>query len=230
MTFPTAYQRATRCVGSERPGARALQDFLLAEIDKLEGAETVDSGIYNCRKIRGSKIRYSVHAEGRAGDVGVRTPEGMWPTKEIKEPGIRQWCNRLIDHAAELGITYVIYARQSRKPYEDWKPYSGTSPHFDHIHWEMSREAAEAVTPDLVRRVLGTTQPILIIDGDQPMTITEYIEWRYWTFNDQKLKPDYGGRQFWAGEFGDEKGSASWSKNDYLTSETDRRMVYPWTQ
>lgn len=46
--FPTAYQPAVRCVGGERPGARALQDFLLAEVGKLPGCETVDSGIYNC--------------------------------------------------------------------------------------------------------------------------------------------------------------------------------------
>lgn len=224
MSYDTTYQPAVRCVGGERPGARALQDFLLERIGELPGCTVVDSGIYNCRKIRGSKVRYSTHAEGRAGDVGVRLPDGQWPTREIPEPGIRAWADRLIDASSDLGIQYVIYAEKARKPGGSWERYRGTSPHYDHIHWEMTREAAEQVTASDIVRVFGESTST----GEQPMTITEYIEWRYWTFQDQHLKPDHGGRMFWTGEFADEKGSAAWSKNDYLTSATDRRMVYPW--
>jgi len=63
-------------------------------------------------------------------------------------------------------------------------------------------------------------------DGDQPMTITEYLEWIYWTHNDQNLKPDYDGRMFWTGALGDEKGSASWGRADYEASTTHKRIIY----
>lgn len=219
MKFSTNYQPAVRCVGGERPGARALQDFLLAEIDKLDGCETVDSGIYNCRKISGS-TRYSVHAEGRAGDVGVRLPDGMWPTKEIKEPGIRAWADRLIDHASEVGLTYIIYARQSRRPGENWKPYTGASPHFDHIHWEISRAAAEALTPGYVAEVLGFQT-----DEGPSMTITEYIHMLYWQ-HIQKA-PDSNGYYYWLDRFSAElSDSGSHSRNELEATKSSRDMVY----
>ena len=221
QTFSTRYQIARKCVGGERPGARALQNYLLTEIDKLEGCETIDSGIYNCRPVRGGTAR-STHSEGRAGDLGVRTPEGMWPTKEIKEPGIRAWCDRLIDHADELGIQYVIYARQSRKPGQKWVRYTGSSPHFDHIHWEMTREAAEALTPDMVARALGTTKPILVTAGEA-MTITEFLELAFWE-HDQR-KPDPSGYHFWLREFAAEKGSATWGLANYEASKTAARLA-----
>jgi hypothetical protein len=148
------YQPAFNCTGGETPGTRALQNFLLVELNKLPGCETIDSGIYNCRNI-GDTGQKSVHSEGRAGDTGVRLPGGGWPRVEIAEPGIWKWANRLIDRAEELGIQYVIYAQRACRPGQTWRPYTGASPHFDHIHWELTRQAAQALTPQYVQQVLG---------------------------------------------------------------------------
>ena len=222
MIFSTNYQPAVRCVGGERPGARALQDFLLAEIDKLPGCETVDSGVYNCRKIAGS-TRYSTHAEGRAGDVGVRLPDGMWPTKQIREPGIMAWAERLIDHAPQIGLTYIIYARQSRRPGQPWKPYTGLSPHFDHIHWEISRTAAETLTPAYVAEVLGFPSD----EGQAVMTITEYIHMKYWLVKDAKRVPDTPGYYYWLDRFSSELAdSASHSRTELEATAASEQMVY----
>lgn len=153
MKFSTEYQYAYECVGGEKPGARALQNFLLEEIGQAPGVETVDSGIYNCRPIRGGR-GMSTHSEGRALDTGFRFPGGGWPTEEIKEPAIWMWMDRLIERAECLGVLYIIYARKSRRPGAGWKPYRGSSPHFDHAHIELSRQAAAALTPEYVRKVL----------------------------------------------------------------------------
>lgn len=221
MIFSTKYQHATECVGGEKPGARALQDFLLAEIDRLPGCQTVDSGIYNCRTIRGSSNRKSVHSEGRAGDTGIRTVSGKWPTYQIGEPGIREWCDRLIDHATELGVLYVIYAQKSRKPGEPWRPYRGSSPHFDHIHWEISREAAEALTPSYIKSVLT--------DASDPegtgMTLSEYIDMKYWMVG--KRKADYAGRMYWIDRFStDLIDKPSFSRADIEATRSNADFIY----
>lgn len=153
MKFDLTYQRATECTGGEKPGARALQDFLLAEIDTFPGASSIDSGIYNCRNI-GDTGTKSVHSEGRAGDTGVRLPGGDWPSGRIPEPRILELIDDMIISASKLGLQYLIYSRRSWNPTRGWRSYGGASPHHDHIHWELTREAAEQLTPEYVLSVL----------------------------------------------------------------------------
>lgn len=219
MEFSTEYQFAYECVGGEKPGARAMQDFLLEHIGALPGCETVDSGIYNCRPIRGGR-GMSTHSEGRAMDTGVRLPGGWWPREEIPEPGIREWADRLIDNASQLGILYIIYARRSRRPGAPWKPYRGTSPHWDHLHIEMSREAAEVVTRPYIESVLLDTE-----DGTA-MSITEYINLMYWVKGGQ-IKPDYPGLMFWLNEFSEElSDKLSYSRDMLEGTDASRNMIY----
>jgi hypothetical protein len=218
MIFDTSYQVAVDCVGGEKPGTRALQDFMLEQLDALPGCRSVDSGIYNCRNIRGSRTLKSVHSEGRAGDLGVRTPDGMWPRSELPEPGIRLWCDRLIDNAEKLGVTYIIYAKKSRRPGGGWSNYRGLSPHYDHIHYEISREAANALTPKYVREVLTPEE-------ETAMTLTEYIEMQYWQVG--KREADKAGFFYWLDQFSKElRTKAAYSRAELEGTETNRHFIY----
>ncbi len=223
MTFSTTYQRAYNCVGGERPGARALQDFLLEQVGQLPGCVTIDSGIYNCRNI-GRTGRKSVHSEGRAGDTGVRHPDGAWPTVEIPEPGIWEWCDRLIDNAAELGIQYVIYARKARFPGGVWKEYTGESPHFDHIHWELTREAADALTPATIRAVLS---PPSATEG-APFMLESFIAVAFHGkrgYSPFQSGQDLAGALHWVRAAGEENPDSLWTWQDCLDSPTLGVMV-----
>lgn len=112
-------------------------------------------GIYNCQTIPGTRS-LSLHAEGRAADLGV--------------PGVTAWAallaQRLVDLSAELGVQCVIFDRliwSGAHPYEGWRNYSGSSPHTDHLHVELSRSAAQTLTTSHIAATLGTNVP-----ADQP--------------------------------------------------------------
>lgn len=139
----------------------------MEHVGALPGCDTIDSGIYNCRPIRGA-AGLSTHAEGRALDLGVRLPGGWWPREEIPEPGIWEWANKLFDNAECLGVLYVIYARRSRRAGKVWRPYRGSSPHWDHLHIELSREAAAELTPQYIKS-------ILLEEEDDPMA-SEHVK------------------------------------------------------
>ena len=63
------YDRTRRCTGGPQRGARALSDWLVANVPG------VSWGIYNCRRVRGGSS-LSLHAEGRAVDwhLDVKRP------------------------------------------------------------------------------------------------------------------------------------------------------------
>ncbi len=94
----------------------------------------------------------SVHGQGRAVDLMLpvvhlgNNREVSFPDRANGDP-IAAW---LIQHAQEIGIQYFIWARtqwsggqSSRKD----SPYHGSSPHFDHLHVELSVDAANERTP-----------------------------------------------------------------------------------
>ena len=109
MGLHSGYEPARRCTGSATPGARALMAWYLGEYGSRGG---VNTGIYNCRPVRGGGA-WSLHAEGRAGDLGVRPYSAQYGT-DLAE--------RLRLHSAELGVQLIIWDRQS---------WSGSRPHAD---------------------------------------------------------------------------------------------------
>lgn len=142
MVF-ASWQPATRCVGSARPGARALMAFLLATHPKASSA-----GIYSCRNVRGGSST-SCHAEGRALDVhfpGHANPAGAELVQQLRPI------------AAQLGIQAIIFNRtiwSAKSPGKAGRRYTGANPHYDHVHIELTRSAAEKLTKATIKAVLG---------------------------------------------------------------------------
>jgi hypothetical protein len=135
MSIYTGYEPAAGCTGRSQEGAKALMAWYLGAYSAQGGTNL---GIYNCRNIAGSQT-LSLHGEGRACDLGV--PVG------------KQWAQTLADtlvaHSAELGIQLVIYNRKAwsgRRPYDGWRDFTGDNPHRDHLHVELSWNAARSLS------------------------------------------------------------------------------------
>jgi hypothetical protein len=144
-TFSTWYA-ATGCTGSARPGARALMAYVLQAFPRA-----TNLGIYNCRNARGTTT-FSPHAEGRAIDVGFPlTSNGRGSSHGYA------LVNALLKAGpSRLGIQAIIYDRKiwsAKTP--GGRPYTGVHPHYDHVHVEMTRKAANEVTLATVRAVLA---------------------------------------------------------------------------
>lgn len=147
MTF-AAWEPATGCTGGPTDGGRALMAGCL-EAYGARGATNL--GIYNCRNVRGSTTTTSCHGEGRACDVGFPMVHGR------ANPDGRDLVQKLCAEAAGLGIQTVIYDRtiwSARSP--SGREYTGVSPHYDHVHVELTRAAGRDLTLATVRAALGT--------------------------------------------------------------------------
>ena len=134
------YTGASSCTGSLTAGARALGEFLVAEF----GATSF--GGYNCRTI-GSSSTLSVHSEGRALDVYVPM-HGSGPDAADNDLGdpIGNW---LIENAELIGVSYVIWDRASwgaHRGGDKHRSYGGAHPHNNHLHIEITWEAAAQAT------------------------------------------------------------------------------------
>lgn len=140
--FPVVYDRATGPTQGPTPGAVALMEWVTTNTNGR------NLGIYNPRRIRGGSS-WSTHAEGRALDIGFPTfhggtPEG-WALAEL-----------LARHHADLGVQLLIYGRKIwRNHRRTWGGYRGTSPHDDHIHCELTRQAAAQLTAANIHETIG---------------------------------------------------------------------------
>ena len=146
MSFPVVYQPATKAASGPAPGAKVLMSWCLANYPP-----GTNLGIYNPRSVRGGSA-LSLHAEGRALDVGfpVQRPDGA-------DTGWRL-VDAMVDHHAALGVQCVIFARRiwsNTRP--TWRPYAGAADHYDHVHIELTREAAAGLTTDIIRQTMGAT-------------------------------------------------------------------------
>jgi hypothetical protein len=148
----TGYEPARTCTGSPTPGARALMSWFLGAY-RTRGGRNL--GIYNCRNVAGSATT-SLHGEGRAADLGV--PVGASWAQTL--------ANQLVARSAELGVQCVIYNRRiwsGSYPHAGWRPYKGSHPHTDHLHVELTRNAARTLTAARIQRALtgsGSTAPM----------------------------------------------------------------------
>lgn len=136
MSIYRGYQGAKGCTGGPQPGARALMAWWL-ETYGPQGA--VNTGIYNCRQVRGGGS-HSLHAEGRAGDLGVRPHDAQYG---------HEVAQLLHDMSAEMGVQCIIWSgRIWSGSYwaEGFRPYRGASPHYDHLHVELAWHVARIIT------------------------------------------------------------------------------------
>lgn len=130
----------TKCSGGPRPGAIVVGKWSKAHW----GLPLI--GIYNCRPSR-SGTSLSTHGEGRGIDAHVHTRASEAPpTPAEKAVGDAIWAF-YIAHAETVGVQAVIWLDQRWDARtRQVKHYSGPF-HGNHVHIELCRPAAEALTP-----------------------------------------------------------------------------------
>lgn len=139
--FPP-WEQPTHCTGSATAGALALARWVM---EKYGSKGAMNWGIYNCRDIRGGNTT-SAHGEGRAFDCGF----------PLGDPDADQLVKRLLKVPGKLGIQAIIYERRIySRNHPDGAFYDGEAPHFDHVHIELTREAAQSLTYATISAVLS---------------------------------------------------------------------------
>ena len=133
------YDPQRTCDPAGKPGMLGLRDLLLRA---YPGTRSL--GVSRTCTARG----VSEHKEGRAFDWGVNV--GVPAERAAADTVLRQLLatdsagNR---HALarRLGVMYMIWNRQIWSAYSagsGWRPYSGASPHTDHVHISLSWDGA----------------------------------------------------------------------------------------
>jgi len=169
------------CAGGPEPGTQVLGDWLRTAFPQ---ALAVDG--YACRPINGDASRMSVHATGRALDIMLPLHADD-ADNDLGDP-IGNW---LIEHAEEIGIQFIIWDQwtwQADRPAgHKGSRYRGASPHYDHLHVEISLEAAAMETAWFA----GPMEPPPV-DGCAPVTDAGGI-----VDNSSRCFAAFGDMSFW---------------------------------
>jgi hypothetical protein len=137
------------CSGTFYSGARKFRDYLLAS---YPGVDSI--GGYNCRPNTANPANTSIHGTGRALDVIVSTIDGDADNNTGDEIG-----NWLVSHAEYVGIQLVIWDRsvwQASLSGDKLSPYTGPNPHIDHLHVELTIQAAELEATEFFERAAAS--------------------------------------------------------------------------
>ena len=118
------------------PGTNELREYLL---DRFPGIR--NSGTYCCRQNSGRTSHLSVHAIGRAIDLGVTTIGGDADNTIGDEVA-----NFLVANAEYIGIQRVIWDHTFWNGERGFGALGG-NPHVDHLHIELSIAGANRETP-----------------------------------------------------------------------------------
>lgn len=147
--FTREYEDAPRwdkskCASWHKPGTLMLGEFL---VKKFPGATHFQG--YECRASTSGSGKMSVHGTGKAIDLFIDVVAGDADNSAGDPPA-----NWLIANSRDVGIQYLIWDQT------DWGPHRGgekhafysdgsdkKSPHIDHIHLELTSDAAERETP-----------------------------------------------------------------------------------
>lgn len=109
----------------------------LARRLRVNFPQITQTGIYDDRGIAGTQKK-SAHAEGRALDIHLSAVD-----PEQRSLGDQPF-RALVRKASFLGIDDVIWNRQLWSQVRGGpRPYSGVSPHTDHIHVEFTRAGSQ---------------------------------------------------------------------------------------
>jgi MYXO-CTERM domain-containing protein len=136
------WQGSDSCQGGMTAGAEDLRDYINAYFPQVTRI-----GGYACRHINGNENQTSVHATGRALDIHIPRAVDQTGDNDLGDP-LAHW---LIRNAEFIGVQYIIWDRYSwnasRDAGEKGRAYGGASPHYDHLHVELSVEAGARGTP-----------------------------------------------------------------------------------
>lgn len=133
----------SRCSGGATDGAEVLADYVRSNFSQIVNSSIPGDGVqmYACRQIRGGS-GLSVHATGRALDIFVATRGGA--ADNARGDQLANW---LVENAEAIGVQAIIWDRSTWRPGRGDSCYNGQHPHNDHIHVEITREAAAKDTP-----------------------------------------------------------------------------------
>jgi MYXO-CTERM domain-containing protein len=130
------------CGGGLLEGTGILREYLFTYYPQAH-----EIGGYACRPIVGDPANMSVHATGRALDIMIHPVDGGEADNEMGDP-IANW---FVANAEYIGVQQIIWDRlvwrAQDAPGEKARPYTGEHPHHDHVHVELSVEAAGLGTP-----------------------------------------------------------------------------------
>ena len=137
---PANYQGQTRCDPHVKPGVASFRRIV------MKAFPTTGAGYFTRACSVGGQ---SEHKDGRAWDWMV----------SASRAGDRRKVNKLFDwllqrdgrgekyaRARRIGIMYMIWNRRIWFPWQGWGPYSGSSPHTDHVHFSFSWPGARKRT------------------------------------------------------------------------------------
>jgi hypothetical protein len=153
------YVGQSTCDPTEKPGVVAFRDFVLSVYPC-----TGDSGITRGCSVGGK----SEHKEGRAWDWQIQYPHPAadaflgWLIKPDSHGNTHAMARR-------MGIMYMIWNSKVWKAYQadkGWQPYSGASPHTDHVHFSFSWDGANKKTSFWTSQL--PTQPPQADGGIEP--------------------------------------------------------------
>ncbi|MBC7372858.1 MAG: hypothetical protein H7323_02555 [Frankiales bacterium] len=137
------YQGQNTCDPVAREGVVAFRSMVLSSYPG-----TGDAGIVRGCSVGGT----SEHKEGRAWDWRV---SAAVPAQAAQVEDLLTWLlapdeqGNTAAMARRLGVMYVIWNSKVWKSYQaakGWQPYSGESPHTDHVHLSFSWAGAYAKT------------------------------------------------------------------------------------
>jgi MYXO-CTERM domain-containing protein len=132
------WRGASACAGRLRDGARDIGVYLR---DRYTVIDTV--GGYACRRNTADSSRMSVHGTGRALDLMI--PKRGGGADSTRGDVI---ANFLVTNASKMGVQLIIWNRTIwRANGTNASAYGGPHPHDDHIHVELTNEAARKQTP-----------------------------------------------------------------------------------
>ena len=129
------WDNGAHCAGGLTPGAIALGDELqrmFPQIERVNG--------YDCRPNTALPNELSQHGTGRALDLAIPTQDGK-ANNELGDP-VANW---LVEHSTEQGVQLIIWDRtiwHGDRSLPKHESYTGPDPHIDHIHVELTEEAA----------------------------------------------------------------------------------------
>jgi hypothetical protein len=128
---PPAWANGSNCASRFTDGARELSDHIKATF-----AGVTSIGGLSCRANSANSNETSVHGVGRALDIMIKQI-GSKANAAAGDP-IANW---LVKNAQAIGIQYVIWNKvrwSGSKSGRKDAPYTGPSPHTDHIHTELN--------------------------------------------------------------------------------------------
>ena len=149
------------CSGKLKAGGHKLGEYLLDHF-----AVVTSVGGYACRRNTADSSRMSVHGTGRALDVFIPTVSGS--ADNGRGDKVANW---LVMHAQQIGVQLVIWDRTIwRANGTNDRVYGGPHPHDDHLHVELTNEAAVLGTPWFANMTDDADASTTTGDGGRPST------------------------------------------------------------